>query len=59
MVEVEQERVFVQIAELILSTFQEQEESRARLRKQEEKRLAREREALERQAEQERLVREV
>jgi formylglycine-generating enzyme required for sulfatase activity len=59
MAEVEQERVFVQIAELILSTFQEQEESRARLRKQEEKRLAREREALERQAEQERLAREV
>ena len=58
MVEVEKERVFVQIAELILSTFQEQEESQARLRKQEEKRLAREREALERQAEQERLARE-
>jgi formylglycine-generating enzyme required for sulfatase activity len=58
MAEVEQERVFVQIAELILSTFQEQEESRARLRKQEEKRLARELEAREQKAEAERLERE-
>ena len=53
MAEVEQERVFVQIAELILSTFQEQEESRARLRKQEAERLAREQ-----KAEAERLERE-
>ena len=58
MAEVEQERVFVQIAELILSTFQEQEESRARLRKQEEKRLARELQAREQKAEAERLERE-
>ena len=74
MAEVEQERAFVQIAELILSTFQEQEERLARLREEEAERLAseqkaeevrlarerqaREREAQDRQAEQERLARE-
>jgi formylglycine-generating enzyme required for sulfatase activity len=61
---VEQERAFVQIAELILSTFREQEERLARLKKEEAELLAREREAeearlaLERQAEVERLERE-
>ncbi len=40
MAEVEQERAFVQIAELILSTFQEQEERLARLKKEEAERLA-------------------
>ena len=74
MAEVEQERAFVQIAELILSTFQEQEERLARLREEQAERLereqeeeaervarereAREREAQERKAEQERLARE-
>ena len=64
MAEVEQERAFVQIAELILSTFQEQEERLARLREEEAERLARERKeqevrlAREQQAEEERLARE-
>jgi formylglycine-generating enzyme required for sulfatase activity len=64
MAAVEQERAFVQIAELILSTFREQEERLARLKKEEAELLAREREAeearlaLERQAEVERLERE-
>jgi formylglycine-generating enzyme required for sulfatase activity len=45
MAAVEQERAFVQIAELILSTFREQEERLARLKKEEAELLAREREA--------------
>jgi len=53
MAEVEQERAFVQIAELILSTFQEQEERLARLREEEAERLA-----SEQHAEEERLARE-
>ena len=64
MVEVEQERAFVQIAELILSTFQEQEERLARLREEEAKRVAAEQKeqevrlAREQQAEEEWLARE-
>jgi len=64
MAEVEQERAFVQIAELILSTFQEQEERLARLREEEAERLAREQKAEEvrlarvQKAEEERLARE-
>jgi formylglycine-generating enzyme required for sulfatase activity len=64
MVEVEQERAFVQIAELILSTFQEQEERLARLREEEAKRVAAEQKeqevrlAWEQQAEEEWLARE-
>jgi formylglycine-generating enzyme required for sulfatase activity len=64
MAEVEQERAFVQIAELILSTFQEQEERLARLREEEAKRVAVEQKeqevrlAREQQAEEERLARE-
>jgi hypothetical protein len=64
MAEVEQERAFVQIAELILSTFQEQEERLARLREEEAERLAfeqkeqEERLAREHKAEEERLARE-
>ena len=64
MAEVEQERAFVQIAELILSTFQEQEERLARLREEEAERLAFEQKeqevrlAREHKAEEERLARE-
>jgi formylglycine-generating enzyme required for sulfatase activity len=64
MAEVEQERAFVQIAELILSTFQEQEERLARLREEEAERLASEQKeqevrlAREHKAEEERLARE-
>jgi formylglycine-generating enzyme required for sulfatase activity len=64
MAEVEQERAFVQIAELILSTFQEQEVRLARLREEEAERLAREQKAEEvrlarvQKAEEERLARE-
>ncbi len=64
MAEVEQERAFVQIAELILSTFQEQEERLARLKKEEAERLASEQKeqevrlAREQKAEEERLARE-
>ena len=64
MAEVEQERAFVQIAELILSTFQEQEERLARLKKEEAERLASEQKeqevrlAREQKAEAERLERE-
>ncbi|MCX5953188.1 MAG: SUMF1/EgtB/PvdO family nonheme iron enzyme [Cyanobacteria bacterium] len=64
MAEVEQERAFVQIAELILSTFQEQEERLARLREEEAERLASEQKeqqvrlAREQKAEEERLARE-
>ena len=64
MAEVEQERAFVQIAELILSTFQEQEERLARLREEEAERLASEQKeqkvrlAREQKAEEEGLERE-
>ena len=64
MAEVEQERAFVQIAELILSTFQEQEERLARLREEDAERLASEQKAeevrlaREQKAEEERLERE-
>ena len=64
MAEVEQERAFVQIAELILSTFQEQEERLARQREEEAERLASEQKeqevrlAREQKAEEERLARE-
>jgi formylglycine-generating enzyme required for sulfatase activity len=64
MAEVEQERAFVQIAELILSTFQEQEVRLARLREEEPKRVAADQKeqevrlAREQQAEEERLARE-
>jgi hypothetical protein len=64
MAEVEQERAFVQIAELILSTFQEQEERLARLREEDTERLASEQKAeevrlaREQKAEEERLARE-
>ena len=64
MAEVEQERAFVQIAELILSTFQEQEERLARLREEDAERLASEQKAeevrlaREQKAEEERLARE-
>jgi formylglycine-generating enzyme required for sulfatase activity len=54
MAAVEQERAFVQIAELILSTFREQEERLARLKKEEAELLAREREAEEARLAQER-----
>ncbi len=55
---VEQKRAFVQIAERILSTFQEEAERQARESMEEQERLARQQEALERKAEQERLERE-
>jgi formylglycine-generating enzyme required for sulfatase activity len=64
MAEVEQERAFVQIAELILSTCQEQEVRLARLREEEAERFAREQKeqevrlAQEQKAEAERLERE-
>jgi formylglycine-generating enzyme required for sulfatase activity len=64
MAEVEQERAFVQIAELILSTFQEQDVRLARLREEEAERLASEQKAeevrlaREQKAEEERLERE-
>jgi formylglycine-generating enzyme required for sulfatase activity len=54
MTAVEQERAFVQIAELILSTSREQEERLARLKKEEAELLAREREAEEARLAQER-----
>ena len=55
---VEQKRAFVQIAEQILSTFQEEAERQARESQEEQERLTRQQEALERKAEQERLERE-
>ena len=58
MAEVERERAFVEIAERILSTFQEEAARQARERTEEQQRLAREQEALQRKAEQERLERE-
>jgi murein DD-endopeptidase MepM/ murein hydrolase activator NlpD len=58
MAEVERERAFVEIAERILSTFQEEAARQAREREEEQERLARQQEALEQKAEQERLERE-
>jgi hypothetical protein len=54
MAEVEQERGFVEIAERILSTFQEEAARQAREREEEQERLARENERLEREREESR-----